>query len=98
MSTSKKDSKVIAKEATRPSFHKDNLIFDKSNYMIMGIGLVVMLIGFALMIGGASPNPNEFHPETLYSFNRVTLGPIIILISFGIQFYSIFKKDKPVTE
>ncbi len=72
------------------------LLFDKTNYMIMAIGVAVVALGFLLMSGGKSPNPNEFHPETLYSAQRIVIAPITILIGFGIEFYAILKKPKTV--
>jgi hypothetical protein len=50
------------------------------------------------MAGGKSPNPNEFHPETLYSPIRVTVAPGLILIGFIIQFFAILRKPKTVSE
>ena len=68
------------------------LLFDKMSYMLLGVCIVLVAIGFLLMSGGKSPNPNEFHPETLYSFQRVTLAPLVILIGFGIGIYAIVRK------
>ena len=73
-------------------------LFDKTNYMIMIAGVLVIALGFILMAGGKSPNPNEFHPETLYSPIRVTVAPGLILIGFIIQFFAILRKPKTVSE
>ena len=69
-------------------------IFDKTNYLIMIAGVVVILIGFALMSGGATTDPNVFPKEELYSFRRITLAPIVVMIGFGIEIFAILKRPK----
>ena len=68
------------------------LLFDKTSYILMGVCIVLVVIGFMLMSGGGSTNPHEFHPEELYSFRRVTLAPILILIGFGVGIFAIIRK------
>ncbi len=67
-------------------------LFDKQNYMWMGIGLLCIIIGFALLAGGKSPDPHKFNYDEVYSFRRITLAPIVILIGFGIEAYAIMLK------
>ena len=67
--------------------------FGKSNYIWMLIGAVCIVIGMLLMSGGKSPNPDVFDPNEVYSFRRITLAPIVIIIGFVIEIYAIFKKD-----
>ena len=67
-------------------------LFDRSNWMWMGIGLAFILLGLVLMAGGKSENPNEFHPEVVYSARRITVAPIMMLIGFAIEAYAIMKK------
>jgi predicted tellurium resistance membrane protein TerC len=69
-------------------------LFDKSNYMWMIGGVVLILIGFMLMAGGKSPDPHVFNREEIYSFRRITLAPIIILLGFGVEIYAIMRKPK----
>ena len=69
-------------------------LFDKENYMWMIGGLALIFIGFLLMSGGKSANPHEFHYEEIYSFRRITLSPIIILLGFVAEAYAIMKKPK----
>lgn len=75
-------------------------LFDRSNYMWMLIGFGCILLGFILMVGGKSPDPNQFLYDEIYSFRRITLAPLLILIGFGIEAYAIMKKpaDTPVAE
>ena len=72
---------------------KKPMPFGRENYKWVLIGLAFLLVGFLLMIGGGSDNPDVFN-EGMFSFRRLTLAPILILIGFGIQFYAIMKRPK----
>ncbi len=67
--------------------------FGKENYRLMLIGLAFIAIGFLLMIGGGSTDPNTFNPE-IFSFRRITLAPILILAGYVIEVFAIMKKPK----
>jgi hypothetical protein len=69
-------------------------IFEKENYLWMLAGIVVMAIGLLLMSGGKSSDPNQFHPEQVYSSTRITIAPILILAGLGLEIFAIFKKPK----
>ena len=69
-------------------------LFDKANYTWMAIGLVVMAIGFILMAGGRSEDPNVFDPTEVYGTRRITIAPIIILAGLVIEIVAIFKSPK----
>lgn len=68
--------------------HKVEFIFGKKNYQWMLIGLGVIGLGFILMSGGGSDDPNVFNPE-IYSWRRIRLAPAVVLIGFGIEVYAI---------
>ena len=57
-------------------------------------GVVLILIGFMLMSGGKSADPHQFNYDEIYSFRRITLAPIVVLLGFGIEIYAIMKKPK----
>jgi hypothetical protein len=59
----------------------------------MLIGLVFIALGFILMIGGGSKDPNQFNPD-IFSFRRITLAPILILAGYVIEIFAIMKKPK----
>lgn len=63
-------------------------ILGKKNYVFLFTGLLFITIGFILMSGGGSDNPNIFNPQ-IYSFSRIRLAPTLILIGLGIQVYAI---------
>lgn len=68
-------------------------LFDKVNYKILLVGLAVIALGFILMSGGGSEDPNVFNKE-IFSFRRIRLAPTVVLIGFGITIYSILKNPK----
>ena len=68
------------------------LTFGRDTYVWMGIGLVFITIGLALMSGGKMPNADTWDPSLIYSFRRITLAPIFILLGLGIEIYAIFRK------
>ncbi|CAC9973387.1 DUF3098 domain-containing protein [Flavobacterium sp. WLB] len=72
---------------------KQEFLFDGINYKILLVGIGVIALGFILMSGGGSDNPNVFN-EDVFSFRRIRLAPTTVLIGFGITIYSIFKKSK----
>jgi hypothetical protein len=67
---------------------KKEFIFQKKNYMFMFIGIAFITLGFILMSGGGSDDPNVFNPE-IYSFRRIRLAPTLVLIGLGIEVYAI---------
>lgn len=73
-------------------------LFDKSNYTWMISGVVLILIGLLIMIGGKSPDPHKFNYDEIYSFRRITLAPILMMIGFAIEVYAIMKKPVDTNE
>ena len=71
-----------------------NTLFTKDNYKWMLIGLVVMAIGFFLMAGGKSSDPNVFNDKDVYSTTRITIAPILIIAGLIIEIFAIMKKPK----
>ena len=67
---------------------KNNFIFKKRNYKIMILGLIIIAVGFILMSGGGSEDPNIFSPD-IYNFRRIRLAPTLVLLGLGIQIYAI---------
>lgn len=65
-----------------------NFVFEKKNYIVMGIGLAVIGLGFILMAGGGSDDPNVFNPE-IYNWRRIRLAPALVLLGFAIEVYAI---------
>ncbi len=82
---------------SKTQVHKNSVfLFDKTNYYIMLGGLAIIILGFILMAGGKSQDPNVFNPEEVYSFRRVTLAPIVIILGFIVEVYAIMRKPKEI--
>ncbi|MCQ2189646.1 MAG: DUF3098 domain-containing protein [Paludibacteraceae bacterium] len=59
----------------------------KKNLLLLAVGFVIILVGFALMIGGGAEG-TEFNPE-IFSAQRVTVGPMIALFGFVFEIFAI---------
>jgi len=72
-------------------------VFQRKNYLFLFIGIAFIALGYILMSGGGSDDPEVFNPE-IYNFRRIRLAPTLILIGLGIQVYAILlnpnKKNK----
>jgi hypothetical protein len=73
--------------------NKHEFLFEKINYKILLIGIGVIALGFILMSGGGSDDPNVFN-ESVFDFRRIRLAPTTVLIGFGITVYAIMKNSK----
>ena len=69
---------------------KKEFIFSSANYKLMLAGFVVIALGFILMAGGGSDDPNVFNPE-IFNFRRIRLAPALVLIGFGIEIAAILR-------
>ena len=70
-----------------------NFSMPSKNVKIIAIGLLVMIVGFILMIGGGSSDPNVFNPA-MFNFRRLTLAPIVIIIGIVVILWGIMKTPK----
>ncbi|MCX6183360.1 MAG: DUF3098 domain-containing protein [Bacteroidetes bacterium] len=68
--------------------------FGKKNYLLIIAGVVVMAIGFIMLSGGGTEDPNQFNPDELFSARRITGGPITVLIGLGIVLFGVLKKPE----
>ncbi len=70
-------------------------LFAKENYIWMAAGAIAIIIGMFLMSGGKSDvNPKVFDAKAVYSFTRITVAPIMILIGLVIEIFAIFRNPK----
>ncbi len=56
--------------------------FQKENYRLLLIGVVINVVGFILMIGKTE----------IYDFRKTVLAPLVVLIGFAVGFVAILKK------
>ncbi len=68
--------------------NEPSFVFERKNYLWMFIGIAFIAIGFILMAGGGSDNPEVFN-EAIFNWRRTRLAPALVLIGFAIQVYAI---------
>lgn len=73
---------------------KHHFTFRKENYMLLLAGIALVIVGFLLMIGGGSDNPNEFKESELFSFRRITLAPFTVILGYVVVIWAIMKKPR----
>ena len=59
---------------------KEKFAFDKTNFILLGIGMAVVIIGFLLMTGPVS-TPTTFEPD-IFSVRRIKVAPVVCLLGF----------------
>jgi hypothetical protein len=96
MATTKTTSPATPAKSTKTAKTTGGMgvLFEKTNLRWMLIGVVVMALGFILMAGGKSPDPNIFDKTKVYSTTRITIAPIIILAGLVIEIIAIFRQPK----
>jgi len=86
----------MAKNVNKPDYNSQvegKFALGKENYKLLLIGFGIIILGFLLMAGGGSKDPNVFNPQ-IFSFRRITLAPIVVLGGFAFEIYAIMKKPK----
>ncbi len=71
---------------------KRNFAFDKTNFILLAIGMAVVVIGFMLMVGPASTD-TVYEPD-IFSARRVKVAPVICLLGFVSMIYAVIRKPK----
>ena len=69
------------------------MLFSNNQYKILIGGIITIALGFILMIGGGSDNP-EVYSDAIFDFRRIHLAPTTVLLGVAVCVYSIFKKPK----
>jgi len=91
MKSKKTTTKPVVKETI---VKKSTSLFDKENKLWMLAGITIIIIGFLLMAGGRSEDPNVFNANEVYSTTRITVAPILILAGLIVLIFSIFRQPK----
>lgn len=68
-------------------------LFGPLNYILFVVSALFIVLGFVLMGGGGSKDPNVFNPE-IFSSTRITVAPIMVLLGFIISVVAIMVKPK----
>ena len=85
------------KKRREEEMEQSEFIFQKKNYKFMLIGIGIIVLGFILMAGGGSDDPNVFNPE-IYNWRRIRLAPALVLIGFAVEVYAILLNPKNKVE
>ena len=67
--------------------------FGRMNYILMITGLLLLAIGYILLSGGGSSDPNEFNPD-MFNPRRLYVAPILIVLGFVVEIVAIMYKKK----
>tara|TARA_A100001015_G_scaffold294318_1_gene371970 strand:+ start:545 stop:775 length:231 start_codon:yes stop_codon:yes gene_type:complete len=73
--------------------NEKKILFGKRSYQIMGIGLALIVLGFVLMTGGGSDDPNVFNPA-IFSPLRIRVAPTLVLTGFAVLIVAILATKK----
>ena len=80
-------------EKKRKEKSKKTFIFERRNYLWMFAGLILIGLGFILMSGGGSNNPNVYS-DSIFSIQRIRIAPSLVLMGFGLEIYAILLNSK----
>lgn len=76
---------------------RKDFVFGKENFILIGIAVLFIVIGFALMSGGSSTDGVSFNPE-IFSVRRIVIAPAVALFGFMMMIVGILKKSKDKAE
>ena len=71
---------------------KQKFAFDKINFILLGVGMLIIILGFLLMTGSGSTE-GYFEPD-IFSARRIKVAPVVCLFGFVFMIYGILKKSK----
>jgi hypothetical protein len=85
----------MAKEikSTEENQKQFTFVFEKSNYIIMIVGVVLLALGYIFLTGGGSDDPNVFN-EAMFDGRRLYLAPILIILGLVTEIVAIMYKGK----
>ena len=88
-----KEISKAQKEVAESTDNQKVMLFGKQNFIILLIGIALLALGFILMLGGGSNDPDVFN-EKMFDFQRITLSTILVLAGFVVEIVAIFWKGK----
>ncbi|MFI3258734.1 MAG: DUF3098 domain-containing protein [Rikenellaceae bacterium] len=81
----------IEKNEPRTGENDGKLPLSDGNYKLLLIGAAIILLGFILMSGGEPATAESFN-DNIFSWRRITLAPIVVVVGFAFEIYAILKK------
>lgn len=85
--------KSTTSPATGTNTESRDAMFGMMNYILFGVGILLIVLGFVLMSGGASKDPNVFNKE-VFNSTRITTAPIMVLLGFAVNIAAIMYRSK----
>jgi len=70
---------------------EDLFPFHKENYKYLFLGLILLALGFILMIGGGSDDPNKFS-DSIFDSQRLTIAPLLLIAGFAVEMWAVLKR------
>lgn len=71
---------------------KEKFAFDKTNFILLAVGMAAVIVGFLLMTGPVSTEAG-FEPD-IFSVRRIKVAPVVCLLGFVFMIYAVLKKPK----
>jgi hypothetical protein len=68
-------------------------LFRKANYILMGVGVLLLALGYILLVGGGSDKPEEFSPA-IFDKQRLVVAPLLMLIGLVVEVVAIMYRPK----
>lgn len=81
----------MATNKKNASVSEFDFALEKKNYILLAVGFAIIVLGFVLMYGGGSDDPEVFD-DSIYNFQHITLAPMVVLAGFVFEIYAIMKK------
>ena len=75
------------------NLESEEFAFSKRNYMFMGLGGLLIIVGLMLLSGGGSEDPAIFSEE-IFNFRRMNIAPVVMLAGFVLEIYAIMYRPK----
>ncbi len=73
--------------------NKKDFALGKENFIVMAVAMIIIVLGFCLMMGGATTEETGFNPD-IFSTRRIVVAPVVTMIGFGLVAVAILKKNK----
>ncbi len=71
---------------------RSNFAFDRTNYILLAVGAILVIIGFLLMSGSGSTE-SAYDPD-IFSVRRIKVAPMVCLAGFVSMIYAVARRPK----
>lgn len=69
------------------------VVFGRTNYILVAVGIVLLVLGYILLSGGGSDDPNVFNPA-MFDTRRLYIAPLFIVAGLIVEIVAILYKGK----